>query len=116
MNSVAFTMSLSKLAAMIASNYEVRWRGIDNQTRSKMANVALLRPFSTTSGPIFKCQNKIRKLHYQIKETHLPYFIRTNPWLKELRFSPGVNVTNNGNFAINNKTLYELCQHNVIVH
>ena len=73
-----------------------------------------LRLVDTT--PLHKWKDDINKFRLQPKDAHLPYFMRTNPWLKELRFSPADTVKEKGNFLTVNKTLYELCRHNVVFH
>lgn len=116
MNSAALTMGLSKLAIMIADSYKVSRLSEWSQRRFGITNKLVLRDSPSASSPLSKWKNEIRKFHYQAKEAHLPYFIRTNPWLKELRFSLDDNVEEKGNFLTVNKTLYELCRHNAVFH
>jgi len=113
MNIAAFTTGLSKLATKTYNSYTLR-ADRDNKVIYSTVNPVLKTENFSSNAPIHKWKDEIRKFQGQSKDANLPYFMRTNPWLKELRFAPEVTIVDKDNFLIVNKTLYELCGHNAI--
>ena len=64
--------------------------------------------------PIEKWKDRIQDFQFQSKNAHLPYFMRSNPWLKENKYFKPVSTHQDDNFLTVSKTLYELCGHNAI--
>jgi hypothetical protein len=113
MNVATTYTGFHKLVRNIADSY---WSKNENRTRyisrSPTANKNS-GPVCQTNTPIGKWRNEIRK--FQHCDVGTPYYMRCNPWLKELRLTDDSKTYEQHNFTIVNRIPYdELRRHNVV--
>lgn len=113
MNTAVFSTGIFKLGMKLKEIYTLMNLDCGNAKYYSLANPHRNSDYIQTSPPIEKWKDKIRDFQFQSKNAHLPYFIRSNAWLKEKSFKP-VSTHQDDNFLTVSKTLYELCGHNAI--